>query len=299
MITLSAPINFTEAMQSRDVRSLLPTTLSSAELRDALPAEFMERAVFSARVSNAQFLQEIDDVVRKYVAGEMDLATAKAQLAEFLRRTGYIAKLGEAGTIKDLSSDARIDLIVRTNAGMAQGYGQFIQGQTPGALDLFPCSELFRLRARKKERAWNQRWEAVGGVVHDGRMIARKDDDIWMRLGNSFDDSLGNPYPPFAFNSGMWVKPVHRKVAMQYGIIGEWDQVTPQTRGFNQDLKFPLDLRSKALETALMETLGDDYELNDGVRDDQSRRHGSLRWVRGARAEIRQGFARPGAPGDG
>ena len=33
-------------------------------------------------------------------------------------------------------------------------------------------------------------------------MIAKKDSPIWQELGSE-DDGLGNPYPPFAFGSGM------------------------------------------------------------------------------------------------
>jgi len=43
-------------------------------------------------------------------------------------------------------------------------------------------------------------------------MIALKDDDVWDQLGSSdfFPDGLDNPYPPFAFNSGMDVRDVIR-----------------------------------------------------------------------------------------
>jgi hypothetical protein len=36
----------------------------------------------------------------------------------------------------------------------------------------------------------------------------------------------------------MWVKDVSREEAVGFGIIGEWDRVTPQTRPFEtEDLK--------------------------------------------------------------
>ncbi|MDD5676585.1 MAG: hypothetical protein PHW60_01160, partial [Kiritimatiellae bacterium] len=40
-----------------------------------------------------------------------------------------------AGTIKDLSSDARLNLIIRMQTEMALGLGKFIQSQDPAALD--------------------------------------------------------------------------------------------------------------------------------------------------------------------
>lgn len=266
LMIFAAPIPFAEAIQSRDVRSILPTSLSSAEIRDALDQAIIDRAVFSARMTNAEFLQEIDDITRLMVNGEIDLATARLRLTEKLQELGYQAAIEDVGTIKDFTSDARIDLIIRTNAQIAQGYGQFIQGQTEGLLAAFPCQELFRLQRKKKERTWSLRWSEVGGTISaGGRMIARKDDDIWRRLGTAFNDSLGNPYPPFAFNSGMWVKDVLRSEAVKLSVITQDVMVQPQDKGFNDDLRFTPKIRSEALMQALMESLGPDYQLIDGV----------------------------------
>jgi hypothetical protein len=63
-------------------------------------------------------------------------------------------------------------------------------------------------------------------------MIARKDSPIWEALSR-----FGTPYPPFDFNSGMWTKDVSREEAVGFGILGEWDRVVPQERGFEADLK--------------------------------------------------------------
>lgn len=272
-ITFSQPISFAEALQSREVRSLLPTTLSSADLRDALEQAFIDRAVFSARMNNAEFLQEIDDVTRDFVEGKINLATARLRLLQKLREIGYQPTPGEEGTLKDFTSDERIDLIIRTNAQIAQGYGQWLQGMRPGVLDAFPCAELFRAAHRRVERGsaeskstgWETRWREAGGTIYAGRMIARKDDKVWDRLGTMWDDSLGNPYPPFAFNSGMWVKDVRRSVAVSLGVISQTETVAPQDKGFNDDLRFAPKVRNAALLQALMESLGPDYQIKDGV----------------------------------
>jgi hypothetical protein len=280
-IAFSRPLPFAAAVESRDVRSILPTTLSSADIRDALVQDFIDRATFSARVTNARFLDEIDEVTRLAIAGQIDPATAELRLLNILHDIGYEPTREDAGTIRDLSSHERLQLIIRTNAQMAQGYGQWIQGQTPGGLDAFPAQELFRLQRRRVERGstkstigWPQRWTDAGGTIYQdvdrngqpiGRMIARKDDQVWIRLGTMWNDSLGNPYPPFAFNSGMWVKGVSRKEAMRLGIIDRDTQISPQSKGFNDDLRFPAQVRSEALLQALLESLGPDYDILDGV----------------------------------
>ena len=62
----------------------------------ASPDGIAKRAIFSARVTNAEYLQEIDDVVRRYVNGEIDLATARLQLKQKLQEIGYRPDTEEA-----------------------------------------------------------------------------------------------------------------------------------------------------------------------------------------------------------
>ena len=50
-------------------------------------------------------------------------------------------------------------------------------------------------------------------------MIALKGHPIWEQLGSSanFNDALDVDYPPFAFRSGMWVRPVDRATCVALG----------------------------------------------------------------------------------
>ncbi len=58
-------------------------------------------------------------------------------------------------------------------------------------------------------------------LLDHGRVIARKNSPIWAELGSSknFDDALDVDYPPFAFNSGMWVRDIDRDEALALGLI--------------------------------------------------------------------------------
>jgi hypothetical protein len=247
---------FKEALLSRAVRSAMPTDLSSAEL-EQLPVDLLERATFSAKTMATGYLDAVEKQVRDILAprsatragqnGEAELFTegtnkarARFDLKSVWEALGYEAPLGKAGTIEDLSSDQRIDLVLQRNVDMARGFGQWRQGQDEAVLDLWPCQELYRAEDRVKKRDWLTRWRAAAAEVGDGdalkalpRMIARKDSPIWEALSR-----FGTPYPPFDFNSGMWVKDVSRDEAVEFGIIGEWDRITPQTRPFEtEDLK--------------------------------------------------------------
>ena len=87
---------------------------------------------------------------------------------------------------------------------------------------------------------WPSRWESVGGKFYGmGRMIARKDDPIWERLGSSetFPDALDTALPPFAFNSGYGWREIDRAEAIKLGVIGERTEVSPQDHQLNDGLK--------------------------------------------------------------
>ncbi len=258
-LLFSAPVQFAEAVQAKAVRSILPSSLSSAEL-ERISSDILERALFSARTTNAEYLQTVSDVLDRYLAGDLDLATARLELKQKLAAIGYVPDAVDEGGLKDLSSDERINLVIKTNAQMARGYGAWMQGQGPGALEFFPAQELYRAFNRKTHRQWSGedthdiitgepiegRWVAAGGQLFDGRMIALKNDPIWTAINR-----FGNPYPPFDFNSGMWTKNVTRKEAVAFGLLESDTQIAPETRDFNQDLKFTPAIRNAALRQAL------------------------------------------------
>lgn len=263
----SSPIPFREALQSREVRSILPTILSSADLSE-IGAGIRERAVFAARAVIAEFLDGVDRGVKGILQGKtvaelpaVDLPTARLELKEILKSVDYKPAPEDVGTIKDLSTDARLNLILKTNTDMAQGYGYFEQGQDDAVLDEWPCQELVRIEDRTERRNWYERWRGNGGNIYpgnfrglplvqgagvEGRCIARKDDPIWSAIS-----AFGQPYPPFDFQSGVGVRDVSRSEAMELGVIYRDTRVEPQSRGFNDDLRAAPDVRSASLRSVL------------------------------------------------
>ena len=291
------PIPFQEAIDSRRAKRLLPTDLSSEQLA-ALPPELREWASFSAGVAKAEHLQEFDNLTARIAGGATpedfarraagegpllsNLPQARAQIRGYLRSVGYKAKPGEEGTIKDLSSDVRINLKLRTDVALAQGSGQYTAGQTPATLDLIPCQELVRVSRRKVPRNWPAIWRKAGGKFYGGgRMIAAKDDPIWCRISR-----FGVPYPPFDFNSGMGLRGVRRKEAVALGVIPEDYQVTPQPRPLPQG-----QAGAAYFDAALIEAMHQaGYVLKDGVlttaNDGKNQWRDSLgRWTGGPLSE--------------
>lgn len=259
---------FREAIESRAVRQLLPTDFRTKLLAE-IPAELRERAVFSAGVTNVEFLQEISDAVDELLGGTTDRATKRAELKKLLQRLEYRPVEGEELSLTDLSSDRRLNLILDTNLQLAQGHGQFAQGQDEGVLFNWPAEEIFDTNPGQTDnrRNWAARWSELGGEFYDGRMIAKKGDPILTAI--SF---FGLPYGPLALNSYWERRDVDRDEAIALGVIQEDEDVAPQSRDFNTDLQASPEVRDAALKDALVESLGGIGQFIGGV----------LRYVGGA-----------------
>lgn len=273
MMLFTRPLPFEEAIESRRAKALLPTSLSSREL-DALAPELREQSLYSARTNSLQHLSRIDSIIGKMVdpTGERgdswDPSRARIAIRESLEQIGYDPADINAipGSLKDLGSERRINLILDTNVKMARGYGNWTQGQDPAVLDQWPGSELVRHEGRTQERTdWPARFIAAGATLHGGRMIALKDDPVWKRLSR-----FGLPYPPFDYNSGMGLDDVDRDECMRLRLIDRDRQLTPQARPFhdNPPLSGPPQVRAKdfsPLLDAAARQLGPRYGIQGGA----------------------------------
>ena len=154
-------------------------------------------------------------IVEAYNAGEINLAEARERVAEVFA-----------------ANEPRIDLIVKTQRRMAQSLGQLYYGSTPGQLRRYPAWRLVRGGTRQVPRGdWDRRWIAAGaetgwqGACRED-YVALKDSPIWAALGQGaggFRDAIGNPFPPFAFGSGMTWQRVSRAKSAALGLIEEAD----------------------------------------------------------------------------
>jgi hypothetical protein len=231
-MTISSPTPFVEALSRLD-RPVAPTTLSSAEIA-ALDQEVTNKALLSARTMYADLLEEyrrgLADLANprteirdgKPVTVGMNPAELRTRIKGLLDELGYRPEEGKAGTIEDLGSDQRINLVIYMNSRDAAGYGQFRRNQDAALLWSHPALEMVRFEEREEKRNWLERWRGLGGKVYfgtgldgkEGRLVARKDDRIWFEISR-----FGRPWPPFDFNSGVGVRPVTRAEAIRLGVI--------------------------------------------------------------------------------
>lgn len=214
------------------IKALLPTDLGSDEVREQVAADILRRSIFSARMEDLRHLAVIRDVCADVVAGAINQATARERLLGSLSRMGH-SPLDDGG-ISNPASLRRLDLIVDTQRQMAASVAN-MAAETPETLEEWPAVELTRFVGRGAPRPdWHERWRAAGDAVGwqgaakdaggfpDWRMVALKGSPIWQALGDGaggYRDTLGNPYPPFAYGSGLAWADVSRAEAIDLGLV--------------------------------------------------------------------------------
>ena len=265
----SSPVPWEEAVASRTVRELLPTSLSSQEIA-TLPAEIRERAMFSARVPYVNHLAKLDRIIDMIVnpefredesgamrptkAGEyMNEALARKLLRDSLDEEGYAPTEGEEGSLTDLSSEKRIHLQVQMNVDFARGYGTWAQGMDDDVLNEFPAQR-FTDSVAEHPRDWDwweSRWEDAGlPVLDSGEQVALKTDPGWALLS-----IFGLPYPPFAWGSTRDLEDVDRDEAEDLGLLAPTERLTGQRRPFAEGMQALIPTPANSLMHAILRAM--------------------------------------------
>lgn len=229
----------------------LPRTLSNA-LQEAV-------AKYKGQVSAAKLQQILDRIKASVkdlsnprqverpgkaqtVTEGLNPATTRNAIADILQQNGIEAL------------DKEIDFTIKIASEVIQGGENFVRANDADVVEAYPAWELVRVYDRDVPRgfkigpkgtliedpedAWPARWRAAAEGLPDadailgilettGRMIALKSSEIWQRLGDGaggYDDTLGNPFPPFAFNSGFDVNEVSDKESVELGLLGVGEQ---------------------------------------------------------------------------
>ena len=178
-----------------------------------LAEKLREIARAGALAAARHLLPELHPIAEAFNAGEINLAEARERAAAVIA-----------------AAEPRIDFIVKTQRRMAQSLGQLAAGSTPGQLRRYPAWRLVRGGTRMVPRGdWARRWAAAGsatlwqGACKDD-LVALKSSPIWAALGQGaggYRDAIGNPFPPFAFGSGMTWERVSRAECDALGLVEE------------------------------------------------------------------------------
>ena len=225
------------------IKELLPTDLGSDEIRGRIAKDILLRSIFSARMTSASYLAKIREVCEQMLAGRTNQAEARSALEGILDQMGH--SMQDGGGLRNPASIRRINLILETQTQMAASVAQ-LQEQTDDVIEEWPAWELLRLEGRAVPRPdWAARWNAAGksvsweGAVEThvgGRMVALKSSPIWQALGDGvggFTDTLGNPFPPFAYSSGMGWEDVSREECERIGLLKPGEKPGGSVGGFS------------------------------------------------------------------
>ena len=296
---LLSDLNLT--LQRSAARGLLPLALGSRAARAKLSRSIRRGAVFSARTTNADYLHAIFEAVNRMLEGgyESDMAAQRLALKQLLARLQYDPATGfpgdeahgippaEPGSLQDLSSSQRIDLILETQTGLMRGAVQNAKGLEPSAMKQFPWWKLVRIEDRRVPRGspdsgtkgWNTRWlEAAGPepVTYQNKtlLIAPKNHIVWRNLGDSrlFEDALDTDHEPYAFRSGWGRVQVHWTEGRAMGLpLPDYVLNTPKLTPGSQPITLPPPRASVSRFTApekatlkrALQDLGPVMELGD------------------------------------
>lgn len=221
--------------------------------RDLAPAQL--RAVQNSIARYSEYISEdgIKKVTDKLVAGLKDVMNPQqvggvtTGATEGSLRGGLSNLINQYATAEGLGQAINLDFIIRTATAVMGGAGRYVADTSPQQVALYPGWALSRFAERATPRGfrkgkndtlipvpdddWPARWQEAGescgddkwlpweGDAQTGRGVALKDSAIWTALGNLRDDSLGNPFPPFAFNSGFSCGPASRAECIDLGLI--------------------------------------------------------------------------------
>lgn len=232
-------MNSTEALLRK---TLVASGLDTAEW-SRIDAGLRDRAFFMSEVENVRILSAARNEVAAILQSGKSMSEARRDLRAALQADGYVPAAEDAGTIKDLYSKQRLDVMLKTNVEQARGYADYLQATSAGALAAFPAYEFIRVYQRKAPRGdWRQRWDsaarAVGwqGVARGtSRMVALKTSPVWAKLSR-----FGNPFPPFDFGSGMGLEDVDLVECRKLGLGPEAKAQKPPRVDFNGSLQAEL-----------------------------------------------------------
>ena len=230
-----------EIFQTADVEGMpLPSSITKTVLAEGLAPHGVAVRKSAKRDELVELARAIPGLLQELFAKcEPDVVVVRSEYADealcWSRRYRALTCLGRAlltcmgmAHFRCSHLSATFDDVLRTQSRMAASVAR-ANSQTVGTCYAFPAWELVRYKESRVLRDWKARWKAAGdatgwvGAIRDSDvMVALKNSPIWQALGDGvggYNDTLGNPYPPFAFSSGMDWSGVRRDECIKLGLV--------------------------------------------------------------------------------
>jgi hypothetical protein len=202
------------------------TLLKLAHEIPGLLSELISRHCPQQRQLLREWKESVNDWARRVQGVELVAAA-------FIKHMALTA-MNEKGAAKPFFYNLPCCSILKIISDVTNGAGHFAnQNSDPVRINEFPALELLKVYDRDPpEKPWKARWQAACAAGRDEkasavfikthRMVAIKSSSVWQKLGDGvggYEDTLGNPFPPFAVNSGMDVDEVAREDAERLGLV--------------------------------------------------------------------------------
>jgi len=246
-VTYPKPELFAEAIAKLRARDPIPSSLNTAQWVRTMPLAIRERALWSATIENARFMQRLGDALGDYLTDARELINTpdgrqvmqrkvgnRAEFIQIMRRFAESEGLGpldprDAGTIKDITSSARLGLIFDVQITSAREYGRWKQGQDPDVLQEWPAYRFIRAVDVATPRKLHEEFEFA--------VRLKSDLPFWLRMNDPLIGGFGVPWGPWGFNSGMDVEEVDRDEAESLGLVRAGELIRPIEKAFNDHLE--------------------------------------------------------------
>ncbi len=281
---LAQPRPFEDARQKLNQRIPVAVDLSSEQWSLA-PSAIKERAFWSARITDARFVQSMKDRLTDHINrttqteinpdGTSRLAFKVSGREDFIRQmleTGKDLGLGNLlAPSAELSMNAvermkgvgpaRLGLVFDTAMRTARGYGAWKEGNKQEILDTYPASQFIRLHAVAVPRPLHEE--------HEGEIHLKSDIKFWMEMNKREIGGFGVPWEPFGYNSGMGTRDVPRSTCIQLGLLKPGEKIRNPEIDFNEHL----EASAKSFDPDVLEALK--AALGPMVKQDGN----TLKWV--------------------
>lgn len=171
--------------------------------------------------------RKLDTIINRATKGWGDLREARVEWKQAIDRYGYACPEDELGTMHDLLSDDRMDLILDTNVMLRMGFERWKDSLRDRPFPL----ELVSARHGWIERNWQKRWADCGGTIYDGRMIAWSNAAVWCEIS-----AFNLPWPPFEYFDHMntakvpWKEDLGKRLPLGYLAYRAEDFKKPKER---------------------------------------------------------------------
>lgn len=249
-------------------KALVAADIPSREW-SAVQAGLRNRAFFMSRVTSERILHEARQGVRDMLEKGKSASEVRRDLRRAISLSDRPEDPAERGTMRDIYTKRRLDVMIEQNARQAKGYADHLRATTGGALLAFPGYALVRERQSREPRDWDARWrkaaEAVGwrGVNRKtAEKVALKTSPIWVKLS-----AFGNPFPPFDWGSGMGLDDVERERCAALGLVGDGiEEQRPPRLDLNGHLEMdvPQMRGDSSCGQALKRMFGDQVVIENG-----------------------------------